>query len=56
MVFGNSVILTATARVQGDISSRSLAIESGAIFDGGSRKLTDVVEAAPQVDSTAFKP
>ncbi len=54
-IIGDSVVLAATARVQGDISSRSLGIEEGAIFDGGSRKLTDVAEAA-QFESTTFTP
>jgi cytoskeletal protein CcmA (bactofilin family) len=53
-ILGDSVVLASTARVQGDISSRSLGIEEGAIFDGRSRKLTDVAEAAPQFESTAF--
>ena len=55
-IIGDSVVLATTARVHGDISSRSLGIEEGAIFDGGSRKLTDVADAAPQFESTAFTP
>ena len=37
-IFGDTVVLGPTARVHGDISSRSLAIEEGALFDGRSRK------------------
>jgi cytoskeletal protein CcmA (bactofilin family) len=55
-IVGDSVVLATTARVHGDISSRSLGIEEGALFEGRSRKLTDVAEAAPQFESTAFTP
>ena len=55
-IIGDSVVLAPTAHVQGDISSRSLAIEEGALFDGRSRKHTNVAEAAPQFESTAFTP
>ena len=55
-IFGDSVILAITARVQGDISSRSLTIEAGAIFDGSSRKLAQDAETTPQFEPTAFTP
>lgn len=49
-ILGDSVILHATAHVEGDISSRSLSIEQGASFDGRSRKVTDPAEVAPQLE------
>jgi cytoskeletal protein CcmA (bactofilin family) len=55
-ISGASIVLAPTARVRADISSRSLAIEEGALFDGRSHKLTDVAEAAPQFASTPFTP
>lgn len=36
-----SVLLRATADVEGDISSKTLSIEPGASFDGRARKLSD---------------
>ncbi len=36
-----SVLLRATADVEGDISSRTLSIEPGAAFDGRARKMSD---------------
>lgn len=36
-----SVMLRATAEVEGDITSRTLSIEPGASFDGRARKMTD---------------
>lgn len=41
-----SVLLRATADVEGDISSRTLSIEPGAAFDGRARKLPD--QRAPE--------
>ena len=55
-IIADSVVLATTARVHSDISSRSLGIEEGALFDGRSRKLTNVAEAAPQFESTAVTP
>ena len=55
-ISGASIVLGPTARVRADISSRSLAIEEGALFDGRSHKLTDVAEATPQFASTPFAP
>ena len=49
-ILGDSVVLNSTARVEGDISSRSLSIEEGAIFDGRSRKLTDPPEVTPELE------
>jgi cytoskeletal protein CcmA (bactofilin family) len=49
-ILGDSVVLHSTARVEGDISSRSFSIEEGAIFDGRSRKVTDAAEVAPQLE------
>ena len=46
-IMGDSVVLAPTALVQGDITSRSLAIEGGALFEGRSRKHTGVADAAP---------
>ncbi|MCH9765229.1 MAG: polymer-forming cytoskeletal protein [Alphaproteobacteria bacterium] len=44
---GSRVILHATAEVDGDIHSGNLAIESGASFDGRSRKAHDPEEIRP---------
>ncbi len=55
-ISGASIILAPTARVHGDITSRSLVIEEGALFDGRSGRLTDVAEAAPQFKTTGFAP
>ena len=55
-IIGDSVVLASTARVQADISSRSLTIEEGALFDGRSRKPTDVAEGPTQFALTALTP
>lgn len=47
---GSSVILHATAEVDGDIHSNNLAIESGARFDGRSRKARDGDDISPQLE------
>jgi len=49
-ILGDSVILHSTAHVEGDISSRSLSIEQGAIFDGRSRKVTDPADVTPELE------
>jgi cytoskeletal protein CcmA (bactofilin family) len=49
-ISGDSVILHSTAHVEGDVRSRSLSIEEGAIFDGCSRKVTDPAEVTPQLE------
>lgn len=47
---GSRVILHATAEVDGDIHSDNLAIESGACFDGRSRKARDGENIQPQLE------
>jgi cytoskeletal protein CcmA (bactofilin family) len=49
-IHGTTVILHATADVEGDIHSRTLGIEQGAGFDGRSRKVKDEAELAPQLE------
>lgn len=49
---GSQVILHATAEVEGDIHSNSLAIESGASFDGRSRKAREGDDIRPQLEKT----
>ena len=49
-VSGDSVILHSSAHVEGDVRSRSLSIEEGAVFDGCSRKVTDPAEVTPQLE------
>ena len=51
-IIGDNVVLHSTAHVEGDISGRSLSVEEGARFDGRSRKVTDLAEAAPQLESS----
>jgi cytoskeletal protein CcmA (bactofilin family) len=43
-----SVMLRATADVEGDITSRTLSIEPGASFDGRARKLAAAAAATPR--------
>lgn len=50
-----SVMLRATADVEGDIASRTLSIEPGAAFDGRARKMSDV-RAADQPRETFVTP
>lgn len=50
---GGQVILHASAEVDGDIHSGNLAIESGASFDGRSRKAHDQNEIRPQLEKPA---
>jgi cytoskeletal protein CcmA (bactofilin family) len=52
-IFGENVVLHSQAHVEGDISSCSLTIESGATFDGRARKVTDPREVAPQLQPVA---
>lgn len=47
---GTQVILHATAEVDGDIHSENLAIESGASFDGRSRKARDGDNIRPELE------
>ncbi len=48
-ILGSRVILHATADVDGDIHSNNLAIESGASFDGRSRKAREGDNISPQL-------
>ena len=48
-IYGSLVTLHRTAHVEGDIHSQSLSIESGASFDGRSRKVANASEIAPQL-------
>jgi len=52
-ILGTSVVLHSSAQVEGDIHSRSLAIEQGASFDGRSRTVSDPAEVAPQLEAFA---
>lgn len=45
MIHGNTVKLQGTAVVEGEIYSKSLAIEQEALFEGVSRRLERAVEA-----------
>lgn len=47
---GSQVILHASAEVDGDIHSQTLAIESGASFDGRSRKAREGDDITPQLE------
>jgi len=49
-ILGSQVILHATAEVDGDIHSNNLAIESGASFDGRSRKAREGDDIRPQLE------
>ncbi len=49
-ILGSQVILHATAEVDGDIHSNNLAIESGASFDGRSRKAREGDNIRPQLE------
>jgi len=57
-ILGSRVILHATAEVDGDIHSDNLAIESGASFDGRSRKAREGDDIRPQLEkpSTEVSP
>ncbi len=50
-ILGTNVVLHSSAQVEGDIHSRSLAIEQGAYFDGRSRTVSDPAEVAPQLEA-----
>ncbi len=50
-IYGMHVRLQTTAKVDGDIHSEHLQIEKGASFDGRSRKVLDVREIAPKLES-----
>lgn len=52
-IHGQRVILHATSVVEGDIHSANLAIESGASFDGRSRKVRNPEEISPQLTKSA---
>jgi cytoskeletal protein CcmA (bactofilin family) len=49
-IYGTHVLLQTSARVDGDIHSQHLQIESGASFDGRSRKVADVRDIAPKLE------
>ena len=50
-IYGTHVRLHQSAQVEGDIHSQHLQIESGAAFDGRSRKVTDGNEIAPKLEA-----
>ena len=50
-IYGTNVRLHQSAQVDGDIHSQHLQIEAGAAFDGRSRKVQDVSEIAPRLES-----
>ena len=50
---GGRVILHATAQVEGDIHSANLAIESGASFDGRSKKAHNPEDIQPELEKNA---
>ncbi|MGQ0673174.1 MAG: bactofilin family protein [Hyphomicrobium sp.] len=50
-IHGSKVVLHASAEVEGDIHSEYLTIEHGATFDGRSRKVTNPLEIAPQLET-----
>jgi cytoskeletal protein CcmA (bactofilin family) len=52
-IYGSQVMLHRSANVEGDIHSQSLSIESGASFDGRSRKVANASEIAPQLGPTS---
>ena len=52
-ISGDSVILHSTAHVEGDVRSRSLSIDEGAVFDGCSCKVTDPAEVSPELESAS---
>lgn len=52
-ILGAKVVLHASSEVEGDIHSEFLSIEQGATFDGRSRKVRDLAEIAPQLESTS---
>jgi cytoskeletal protein CcmA (bactofilin family) len=49
-VRGNRVTLQQTARVEGDVFHKSLAIEQGAYFEGKSRRSEDPIASAPRLE------
>lgn len=55
-ILGASVVLHASADVEGDIHSQHLALERGASFNGRSRRVTDPSEVAPQLVASAPSP
>jgi cytoskeletal protein CcmA (bactofilin family) len=52
-IYGTHVLLQTSARVDGDIHSQHLQIESGASFDGRSRKVADARDIAPKLEPEA---
>jgi cytoskeletal protein CcmA (bactofilin family) len=50
-ILGAHVTLHPTAQVDGDIHAQTLTIEQGASFDGRSRKVANLAEVAPQLDT-----
>ena len=55
-VRGLKVRLTATARVEGDIIHKTIAIESGAHFEGSVQRQEDPLTSAPKAAAAANKP
>lgn len=55
-VRGLKVRLTATARVEGDIIHKTIAIESGAHFEGSVQRQDDPLSAGKKAASTAEPP
>jgi cytoskeletal protein CcmA (bactofilin family) len=53
VIRASRVVLHATARVEGEIHSQFLSIEEGPLFEGKSRKLSDVQEIAPPATTHA---
>ncbi|WP_338048580.1 polymer-forming cytoskeletal protein [Phaeovibrio sulfidiphilus] len=54
-VSAKSVFLASTARIMGDISHESLAVEPGAYIEGHCRRLTTPVEVQPPAPSFSVK-
>ncbi len=54
-ISGNVVRLQPTSVVDGDIHARSLAIESGARFEGRSRWVQNPAEITPQIEATRIE-
>lgn len=55
-VRGLKVRLTSTARVEGDIIHKTIAIESGAHFEGSVQRAEDPLASGPAVKKAATKP
>lgn len=55
-ILAKTLVLRASAEVQGDIHSEFLSVEMGATFDGRSHRVTDPAEIAPQLEATMPTP